>query len=144
MRPVRRRSVIVGTLLLVITGCGSMSGDSTPTPPPASPPAVGRPVPASPVPSLMVGSEGSPQAQGAAVEGALSDAAAQLGISRDQLHVDRTEAREWSDSSLGCPRPGLQYLQVVTPGFLVVLSGAGKQLEYHADSRGRVVLCQPG
>jgi hypothetical protein len=34
------------------------------------------------------------------------------------------------------------YAQVVTPGFVVVVSGAGKELEYHADSRGRVVLCQ--
>jgi hypothetical protein len=32
--------------------------------------------------------------------------------------------------------------QVVTPGFLIVISGAGKTLEYHTDSRDRVVLCR--
>jgi hypothetical protein len=34
------------------------------------------------------------------------------------------------------------YSQIVTPGFLVFLSGAGKRLEYHTDARGTVVLSQ--
>jgi hypothetical protein len=33
------------------------------------------------------------------------------------------------------------YVQVVTPGYTVVVSAGGQQLEYHADSRGRVLLC---
>jgi hypothetical protein len=34
------------------------------------------------------------------------------------------------------------YSQIVTPGYVVVISGAGRQLEYHTDTRGHVVLCQ--
>ena len=35
------------------------------------------------------------------------------------------------------------YSQVVTPGYLIVISAAAaRQLEYHTDARGRVVLCQ--
>jgi hypothetical protein len=34
------------------------------------------------------------------------------------------------------------YSQIVTPGFVIVISAAGKQLEYHTDTRGQVVLCQ--
>ena len=30
------------------------------------------------------------------------------------------------------------YAQVITPGYLVVISGAGKTLEYHTDERGRI------
>jgi hypothetical protein len=78
----------------------------------------------------------------AQVDAALQDAAAHLGVSVSSLHVDQVEARQWPDSSLGCPKPGLMYSQIVTPGFLIVISGAGKQLEYHTDTRGRVVLCQ--
>jgi hypothetical protein len=78
----------------------------------------------------------------ASVEAALSDAAAHLGVSRADLQVQQVEAREWSDSSLGCPRPGLMYSQIVTPGYLIVITGAGKLLEYHSDARGNVVLCQ--
>jgi hypothetical protein len=65
-----------------------------------------------------------------------------LAIGAGDLHVQQVEAHEWSDTSLGCPLPGVMYAQVLTPGFLVVVSAAGKELEYHADSRGRVVLCQ--
>jgi hypothetical protein len=35
------------------------------------------------------------------------------------------------------------YSQIVTPGFLIVVNGGGKELEYHTDANGvRVVLCQ--
>ena len=33
------------------------------------------------------------------------------------------------------------YLQVLTPGFRIVIAGGGKQFEYHSDEDGRVVLC---
>jgi hypothetical protein len=34
---------------------------------------------------------------------------------------------------------------VVTPGFLVLVTGAGTTLEYHTDKKGdRFVLCQNG
>ena len=93
--------------------------------------------------SPLPGSPSSPGGdQQAAVAAALSDAAARLGTTPESLHVDRVEAHEWGDSSLGCPRPGVMYSQVVTPGFLMVISGGGKVLEYHSDARGRVVLCQ--
>jgi hypothetical protein len=78
----------------------------------------------------------------APIERVLEDAASRLGVTAATLSVDQVEAREWGDSSLGCPRPGELYSQVVTPGFLIVVSGSGKQLEYHSDTRGRVVLCQ--
>jgi hypothetical protein len=81
----------------------------------------------------------------AAIEAAMRDAAAQLGVGSSSLTVERVEAREWSDSSLGCPRQGQMYAQVLTPGFLIVIGearpGGGRRLEYHSDERGRVVLC---
>jgi hypothetical protein len=72
----------------------------------------------------------------------MRDAAAHLGLTAADLRLERVEAREWSDASLGCPRQGVLYAQVVTPGYLVIISGGGKQLEYHTDARGRAVLCQ--
>ena len=56
-----------------------------------------------------------PQAQ-AAVDAALRDAATVLGVPANQLQVVQVEAVEWSDASLGCPRPGAMYAQVITPG----------------------------
>jgi hypothetical protein len=78
----------------------------------------------------------------AVVIATIGEAATHLGVSPSAIAVEQAEAREWGDSSLGCPQPGLMYSQVVTPGFIVVVSGGGKQLEYHSDTRGRVVLCR--
>lgn len=83
----------------------------------------------------------SPEAQ-TAVDAVLRDAATRLGAPAAQLRIERAEARDWNDSSLGCPQPGFMYAQVITPGYFVVVSGGGKRLEYHTDSRGRAVFCR--
>jgi hypothetical protein len=113
---------IAATATLVLAACGANVGPSSVTPPPATP--------------LPPGSQ-------AAVDQAVQDAAAHLALNAGELRVDHVEAREWSDSSLGCPQAGSLYSQVITPGFLIQLSTrSGNQLEYHADSRGHVVLCK--
>jgi hypothetical protein len=48
---------------------------------------------------------------------------------------------EWSDGSLGCPKPGMNYLQVITPGYQITLEAQGQRYEYHTDQRGAVVRC---
>jgi hypothetical protein len=76
------------------------------------------------------------------VQAVLADASAQLGVPVAELQVVSFESREWSDASLGCPKEGEFYAQVITPGYLIVVSGAGQQLEYHTDLQGNFVLCQ--
>ena len=51
------------------------------------------------------------------------------------------ERTEWSDSGLGCPRPGELYSQVMTPGWLIEVRSGGKTLEYHSDTDEKFVLC---
>ena len=60
----------------------------------------------------------------------------------DRLRVDSVVQREWPDTALGCPQPGMAYAQVITPGYLVIVSGGGKRFEYHTDTRGRAVMCR--
>ena len=136
MRPARAALLLAATLFLF--ACASGPATPVPTAPPPPPPL---PASASPVASMLPGSSSAADSQ-PAVDAALRDAAAHLGISQANLKVDQAEPRQWGDSSLGCPKPGLMYSQVVTPGFVIIISGAGKQLEYHADTRGQVVLCQ--
>ncbi|MGH2356162.1 MAG: hypothetical protein ACRDI2_09330 [Chloroflexota bacterium] len=78
-----------------------------------------------------------------AIDAALLAAARHLNIGRDKLQVLRLERREWPDTSLGCPQPDMAYAQVITPGYLVELGAAGEQFEYHTDTDGHAVLCQP-
>ena len=82
-----------------------------------------------------------PPEAAAAVDAARQAGASHLAIGADQFQVNQVEAHQWPDSSLGCPQPGQLYSQIVTPGFLVLISGAGQQLEFHTDTRSRVVLC---
>jgi hypothetical protein len=52
---------------------------------------------------------------------AIDTLASDLGIAPDSIEVDTVKAIEWRDSSLGCPKPGVAYLDVVTPGHKVIL-----------------------
>jgi len=63
-----------------------------------------------------------------------------LGLPVNEITVLSVEAVEWPDSSLGCPQPGMSYLQVVTPGYQILLQAQGKTYSYHAD-RQRATYC---
>ena len=59
----------------------------------------------------------------------------------DGLAVESVAASQWPNSSLGCPRPGVNYLQVITSGYQFTLQAQGKQYEYHTDQGKRAVRC---
>jgi hypothetical protein len=140
------RSWLLGTAILALlaSACGAVvEGQATPPPVAATPSPAPPSAPVSTLVSPSPESSSNPEAQ-TAVDAAKRDAAERLGIAANSgdLHVQQIEAREWPDSSLGCPRQGLMYSQIVTPGYLVVIGAPGKQLEYHADARGRIVFCK--
>lgn len=72
---------------------------------------------------------------------AVDDAAGRTGVDPSAVQVVSVQAREWSDTSLGCPKPGMFYAQVITPGYLILLEAGGQRLEYHTDAGRRVELC---
>ncbi len=76
------------------------------------------------------------------VNAAKADLAERLGIAEEAIAVASIEEMEWPDSSLGCPQPGMMYLQVITPGFRIVLTANGQEYKYHTDLV-RAVLCSP-
>ncbi|MFP3852751.1 MAG: hypothetical protein ACLFWD_00510 [Anaerolineales bacterium] len=78
------------------------------------------------------------------VDKVVADLAARLEIPSSAVEVIDVEEMIWSDASLGCPRPGMMYVQVVTPGYRVVLEAEGQTYPYHTDERGRFVLCNEG
>jgi len=78
--------------------------------------------------SLFGGGAGStaasasiPAAAERAVDASVSALAIQLGVDPSAITVVWVETKEWPDTSLGCPEPGMMYTQVITPGYLVVL-----------------------
>jgi hypothetical protein len=131
-------------LALMVCACG---GNTGPNPTPGSAPAAGSsasPPPAAPSLGPLLSGSPSPEAeaQAAAIDAARRDAAQRLNTTPESLQLDVLESRQWADRSLGCPRQGVLYAQIVTPGYIIILSSGGRRLEYHADDRGMAVFCQ--
>lgn len=67
--------------------------------------------------------------------------AQRLGIAVEQITLLEVRPASWRDASLGCPKPGVDYIQVETPGFSIVLETGGKTYNLHTDRASRVVMC---
>jgi len=65
-----------------------------------------------------------------------------LGATVDQIALLGATPVQWRDASLGCPRPGVDYIQRETPGYNISLELGGNVYEYHTNQVNRVILCQ--
>ncbi|MGH8496944.1 MAG: hypothetical protein ACREVN_12505 [Gammaproteobacteria bacterium] len=75
---------------------------------------------------------------------ALKIAGEHLSVPVGELELVRIEPVQWRDSSLGCPQPGMNYMQVITPGHLALVRQAGVVHRVHmAEGRGFVCEKRP-
>ena len=72
-------------------------------------------------------------------------AVANLAVLADVEVADITvrEARNvnWGSSAVGCPREGMNYMQVIVPGVLLLLEVDGKIYRYHGGSKSELFHC---
>lgn len=68
------------------------------------------------------------------VNEAKADLTTRANVVPGEITVKKAEAVEWQDASLGCPKPGIFYAQMITPGYLIVLEAGGKEWQYHAST----------
>lgn len=127
-------STLLAGMVLLATGC-ALSSVPTPTPLPPRSPAT--PTPATPTPSPVA----IPPGAEAAVAAARKHLAERLQKSEQEIAVGRVEPVDWSDSSLGCPKPGMMYAQVITPGYRIILAAGGITYEYHSGRGGNAIPC---
>lgn len=148
---------LCATCALVVMGLGCTQPAPSPqvaaTPSPISSPAPATPAASpgqsftpAPVPTSTPPTAGAPTAvvppgATAALAAVRQDLAQRHKLAEAQIIVVRAQAVDWPDSSLGCPQPGMVYLQVVTPGYRLVLAAGGVSTEYHTDAGGRFVVC---
>jgi heat shock protein HslJ len=106
-------------LVLLLAACGPVSvtipgtGDGeTPLPPDQLPPAV---------------------------LDAQSWLAEQAGLALGQVEIVSFERVEWTDSCLGLGGPAESCLQVITPGYQVIIRAAGQEYEVRTDETGTVI-----
>jgi hypothetical protein len=74
---------------------------------------------------------------------ARAELAQSLKIAPDEITVTSSEAQTWSDSSMGCGKPGTMALTVITEGYAVVLSAQGHEHNVHV-SGDQAVVCNKG
>jgi hypothetical protein len=68
--------------------------------------------------------------------------AQRLNIAADQILVSDLRQVVWRDAGLGCAKLGVDYVQVETPGYRIVLEAQGQTYNYHTDQTRRFVPCR--
>ncbi len=68
--------------------------------------------------------------------------AKELNTGIDQITVVEVRPVVWTDGSLGCPRPNIDYMRMDTPGFRIQLKHGETVYTYHTDQTRRVVRCE--
>ncbi len=76
-----------------------------------------------------------------AVANAKADLAARAGVGAESINVVSVKETKWRNSALGCEEKGKMYMQVIVPGYTIILAANGQQTEYHANVGGTVVTC---
>jgi len=74
-----------------------------------------------------------------AVAAGIAHLANLLAIAEADIDVVELEGVEWPDSCLGDAQPDEICLQVITPGYRIVLRAAGEEYVYHTDESGRIL-----
>ena len=110
-----------------------------PTPPESYPPSQAEPTPPESYPSSQEGEAAanptipvpdSPMIQ-EQIEKAKADLASIVGLDAAQIDLVEYQSVTWRDGSLGCPRPGMAYTQMLVEGYRIQLQAGGKQYDYH-------------
>jgi hypothetical protein len=146
--------------MLAIAGCGGSPSDSSATPSgasvtvtaaatPRATPALScgdktcapvAPTPTAPL-SCSFGSGIWEQCEKQAQSAAFADLFDRYHYPANSGAVVSSEYVEWPDSCLGMQTPGVMCLQVITPGYRMILRGADTPfIEYHTDLNGHAVF----
>lgn len=78
------------------------------------------------------------------LEMAVRDLSFRLGVELNSIVVISIQSVDWPDSGLGCPFPGVNYAQVITPGFMILLATEGQVYFYHTNTEKALWHCLDG
>lgn len=81
---------------------------------------------------------------GEQVRSAMNDLTGRLGLDdAEEISLVSAETVTWRDASIGCPLPDRGYMQVLTPGVLIVLRHDKQTYSYHGSRTGKPFICEP-
>ena len=98
--------------------------------------------PSIPAVSLPFGSPGTVTLPAAVLDPILADASTRSGVPRADLVVVSAASRTWPDGSLGCPAPGVAYIQVVLEGYQVIVRAGTTLYDYRGAGTTIFRLCK--
>lgn len=78
------------------------------------------------------------------VEAVARDLSVNFDVPMDEIKLVSFETITWPNSGLGCPGPGMNYLDVLVEGNKITLNVGGKTFTYHTDTVKNFILCQDG
>lgn len=141
MRTHLRLATVLAVMVLA-AACGmSSEGPETPTGSPTPSAPGGSPGSPDPTPSVETSSPEDLRAQ-PRVAAAIDDTARREGVDPGLVSIAAWSPVEWSDGSLGCPKPGMVYTQAVEPGELLILRVGSGLYQYHARTGGTFTYCE--
>lgn len=123
-----------------IVGCTASGGGSGSDTPGALPSSSSSPTAS----GSSASPDGLPDDLRAAI---LADATAFLDVDASTVSIVSAEAVTWNDGSLGCPKRGVVYIQMLIDGFRVIVGAGDQQLDYRTGRKGEFKRCegfQPG
>ena len=118
--------------LMLSLGCQADSMDVLPTMESTAGPRIESP-------STSIPTEASMQNL---INKAMADLAQRLAVSLNEIVLLEATSVVWPDASLGCPQEGMEYAQVLTPGYLFRLKSGDQEFEYHASRGTSIVYCE--
>lgn len=74
------------------------------------------------------------------IASAKTDLAQRLVIKIEEITTQSIVTKDWPDASLGCPKEGRLYAQVITPGYLIILRAKGEVYDYRT-SHNWITFC---
>lgn len=129
-------SILFCLLLILAMGCQANPMEEQPATAAPVPTSEGGSTPMSP--TLEIPVDASIQRL---IDLAIADLAARLSIPATDITVLDATPMVWSDSSLGCPQPGMAYTQVPQDGLLIRLQANGQIYPYHSGGEREPFLC---
>ena len=92
-------------------------------------------------PARPFGAQGEGEAPAALLDKIRVELAREQGVSAAEVKVVSSEAVNWPNGALGCPKPGMMYTQAIVPGYRIELEAGGKRFTYNAAARGGFKRC---
>jgi len=71
-----------------------------------------------------------------AVERVIKSYAAQNNLDVSTIRLVSSEQVDWPDGCLGVVKPGMMCIQVITPGYRIILEVNGRAVELHSTISG--------